>query len=704
MTDLQIVTGPNPEPLTAFAAAELARYARELFGVDASVNARPAEAAARASVWLAADGTGLAVPDDAQSYTLRRFTRPAGGDHLLAAGGSPAATLWAVYELVRGWGVQFLLSGDLLPDAPGPLRLPDGDRTCAPNLDTRCWRLINDFVCGPESWGLAENRRFIDQLAKNAFNEVLLSLWPWQSFVHYEFRGVAKSTGCSWFDFRYPVDEHTVGRELFGGADEFENPDLAGIDDYAERHAAARRLATGIIEHAAARGIGSSMSLSLIEYPLEFMPVIPGAHVARQLAEKTCVPGSDQAPDDPLLVDLARTKISAHLSTYPGVERLFLGFPEHREWLDCAEDAWRSLDDKYAISEVLTLDQALAAARRRTDVHGGADRQVSRVLGDIAMLRFIDCVLEDRSVLARPGHAAPARILYGQPAEELLPILPRIAPPGAGVVAFIDYTARRAADHIEVMDNAVPDAMPSRFIFTLADDNVGVLPQLATEPLHILATRMRTEGWSGFSTRHWMIGDLDPTMRYMARSCWDADCTPEAAYRELAAGVCGEEAAAPLVAAWQQVDAITDDLDRHGMGFSFPVPGMMKKHWQAGEPLSAELRAVRDRYAGALAQVEQALHLVRPAGEPFARYHAQRLRFAMGYLDAVAATREAGIAAAAGRASDALARATAALDHLTRAVQAYASVAADNSDRGAIASINEYCLRFLRTTRDRLAS
>ena len=170
MTDLQIVTGSNPDPIAAFAAAELARYAGDLFGVAAAINTRPA--AATASVWLDAGGSGLAVPDDPQSYTLRRFTQPAGGDHLLAAGGSPAATLWAVYELVRGWGVQFLLSGDLLPDAPGPLRLPADDRTCTPNLDTRCWRLINDFVCGPESWGLAENRRFIDQLAKNAFNEV----------------------------------------------------------------------------------------------------------------------------------------------------------------------------------------------------------------------------------------------------------------------------------------------------------------------------------------------------------------------------------------------------------------------------------------------------------------------------------------------------------------------------------------------------
>ena len=700
MTDLQIVTGPAPDSVTAFAAAELARYARDLFGVAAAVGPRPGEASV--SVWLDGGGAGLAAPADPQSYLLRRFSRPAGGDHLLAAGGSPAATLWAVYELVRGWGVEFLLHGDLLPDAPGPLRLPAVDRTCTPNLATRCWRLINDFACGPESWGLEENRRFIDQLAKHAFNEILLSLWPWQSFVHYEFGGVAKRTGCSWFDFRYPLDEHTVGREVFGEATEFENPDLAGITDYRERHAAARRLAGGIIEHAAARGISAGMSLSLLEYPLEFLPVIPGARVAHQLGEKTCVPGSDQAPDDPLLVELARTKLRAHLQCYPGVERLFLGFPEHREWLHRAENAWRSLDDKYAISEVMTLDQALAAARQRTDLHGGAERQVTRVLGDIAMLRLIDCVLEDSSVLQRPGHAEPARAVYGQPAEELLPILPRIAPPGSGTLAFIDYTARRAADQLQVMDHAVPDAMPSRFIFTLADDNVGVLPQLATAPLHTIATRMRAGGWSGFTTRHWLIGDLDPTVRYLARSCWDAACTPESAYRELAGGVCGGGAADVLVEAWHQVDVITDDLDRHGMGFSFPVPGMMEKHFLARAPLSAELSRDRDRYAAALALAETAVTRSRPAGVPFARYHAERLRFAAGYLDAVAVTRQAGIAEAEGRRGDALAAVATALERLTAALQVYAAIAADNSDRGAIASINEYCIRFLRAARDRL--
>ena len=173
-------------------------------------------------------------------------------------------------------------------------------------------------------------------------------------------------------------------------------------------------------------------------------------------------------------------------------------------------------------------------------------------------------------------------MVYGQPAEELLPILPRIAPPGSGTLMFIDYTARRAADQLHVMEHAVPEAMPTRFIFTLADDNVGVLPQLATAPLHTIATRMRAGGWNGFTTRHWLIGDLDPTVRYLARSCWDAGCTPEAAYRELALGVCGADAADLLVRAWQHVDGSPTTWTATGWGSRFRCPGCWRStFWRA---------------------------------------------------------------------------------------------------------------------------
>ena len=56
------------------------------------------------------------------------------------------------------------------------------------------WRTINDFAIGPEAWGLAEHRAFIRQLAKMKFNRILISVYAWQPFVDYKFRGVQRQT------------------------------------------------------------------------------------------------------------------------------------------------------------------------------------------------------------------------------------------------------------------------------------------------------------------------------------------------------------------------------------------------------------------------------------------------------------------------------------------------------------------------------
>ena len=166
MTELAIATGPQPDQQVLFAANELQRYVSKLFGVTAVVS--PEASPAEAVVFLDAATAGLERPSDEQSFLLRRLThndRPA----LAAIGGSPTATMWAVYELVERWGVRYLLHGDIFPDDAGTFQLPDVNKTFTPNLRVRCWRLINDFACGPESWGLDENIRFIDQLAKLKF-------------------------------------------------------------------------------------------------------------------------------------------------------------------------------------------------------------------------------------------------------------------------------------------------------------------------------------------------------------------------------------------------------------------------------------------------------------------------------------------------------------------------------------------------------
>ena len=41
-----------------------------------------------------------------------------GRDCLIIGGGSPQATLWAVYEFVERAGVRFLLEKDVLPEQP----------------------------------------------------------------------------------------------------------------------------------------------------------------------------------------------------------------------------------------------------------------------------------------------------------------------------------------------------------------------------------------------------------------------------------------------------------------------------------------------------------------------------------------------------------------------------------------------------------
>src|SRR5437867_3042248 len=114
--ELLIVTGTQPAELVAFAAQELQRYVSKLFGLQATIAAKTGPA--DATILLDAEASGMQAPSDDQSFALRRFER-GGHPFLLAVGDSPAATLWASYELVEQWGVRYLLHGDVFPDERG---------------------------------------------------------------------------------------------------------------------------------------------------------------------------------------------------------------------------------------------------------------------------------------------------------------------------------------------------------------------------------------------------------------------------------------------------------------------------------------------------------------------------------------------------------------------------------------------------------
>ena len=100
-----------------------------------------------------------------------------------------------------------------------------------------------------------------------------------------------------------------------------------------------------------------------------------------------------------------------------------------------------------------------------------------------------------------------------------------------------------------------------------------------------LAKELRLHGWAGFGTRYWLISDHDPCIAYLARATWDTAATADAVYRDQIASVCGEAAMLDMLELFSELERITITLEEHGLGLTFPVPGMIMKHWTP-EPMS----------------------------------------------------------------------------------------------------------------------
>src|SRR5439155_16731208 len=124
----------------------------------------------------------------------------------------------------------------------------------------------------------------------------------------------------------------------------------------------------------------------------------------------------------------------------------------------------------------------------RTDYAGGAERAVKEVKADIVALYFYDKLISDPTL-----QIAPRKLVISTVAEELFPILARVLPAGSETLDFVDYTPSRIVKRREVLKSIPARQIPSVLIYTLHDDNVGVLPQLATHSLHELTKDIRAQ-------------------------------------------------------------------------------------------------------------------------------------------------------------------------------------------------------------------
>src|SRR5262245_61096266 len=150
----EVVIGAAAPDLEQFAASELCGYLVKLFGIRTD-SVRSVTPSAEIVFLTGSPQTNAAVKQATgrkafptvtdQGIVLRR-TEYEGRPALIVGGGSPRATLWAVYELVERWGVRYLTDRDVLPEKVGDFKLPDLDVVMEPVFRIRAHPTIQDLV------------------------------------------------------------------------------------------------------------------------------------------------------------------------------------------------------------------------------------------------------------------------------------------------------------------------------------------------------------------------------------------------------------------------------------------------------------------------------------------------------------------------------------------------------------------------------
>ena len=149
---VDVVVGTSAPRLERFAAQELAGQLKALFDAEVHISEKLPEKSDY-PILVGSPQTNPAVRALAgdrwpkltdQGHVVRSIERD-GRKALLVGGGSPAATLWAVYELGHHFGIRYLLSGDVMPAEKPTLRLDGLDIVLEPTMRLRTWRTLKRF-------------------------------------------------------------------------------------------------------------------------------------------------------------------------------------------------------------------------------------------------------------------------------------------------------------------------------------------------------------------------------------------------------------------------------------------------------------------------------------------------------------------------------------------------------------------------------
>jgi hypothetical protein len=183
----------------------------------------------------------------------------------------------------------------------------------------------------------------------------------------------------------------------------------------------------------------------------------------------------------------------------------------------------------------------------------------------------------------------------------------------------------------------------------------------------------------GFTVRAVMTGDLNAAAHYVSRASFTADLTAEQALAELVTPICGEGVAERLWKGFQQVEQAAKLIEANDPDLGVPGPQMFLRHLDPKVPVPAWLTEVKTLYTSAMSEMYRANTRARGGARPFILYHAKRMEFAMHCCTSFESLHKPAEEAA-----------EAAPEAVYNALNAYADVARDTSDRAVIALLNVY--------------
>ncbi len=709
-----IVTGVKPARLVRYAAEELAKYTKELFGRGPRVAARKRKVPG-VTVLLDAKVNGLSD----QGYALRLIDKCT----FAIDGGSPTAVMWGVYDLVERWGVRYELHGDMLPDR-ATMKLPARTITCEPDLKSRVWRTYNVLVPNENSWPAEDYRVLIDQLAKMRFNGIMLFSRPCDPFADQRFQGARKQIAMTNFGWRPKIEPHHPGYELFeqsgdAACGEFVNPDLSHHPDYAGTHAAGKRYIRKVFRMAHARGMQCVLNFLYTD----FDPVIkkrlrertkPQHKAAKAPVKRLAYGDWREGPDvetgrcmsinNPLFFEAMATAIQGHIDAVPDADSYILRTTEFGGSTADCDRAWKRLDRKYGLSKIASLDSLVKEARRKAE-GGAADRAEQELRANIVVLYALDQLINERGFdmsKARKG----AQVCPAGLSCELHRFLPLIFPRGTHYLAAFGYMPTYIATRMDTIKLQDPQAIHMSLVISLEDDNIGMVPQMTGPAVQKLVEALRSNGADGLETRQWLHSNLLPTLNYLSHAAWQRGWTPKKAYEHLFKDLCGPKAMTLIARALRRLETITEDLHSAEFGISFPVPTWITHFWQDWPKKHTPRRfaGIARAFERCADDLQLAIKASKPAGKDHLQSLERHVRHAVHYCNAMAelglahrANHEAAVAQQASQFNKLDQALIATADHLDRseqlmrsACETFAQGVRDRCDLGALAALNHY--------------